>query len=121
MLKPGRRPRQIACLVHVVLAGAGAAALGAARDLSGPGRVRYLVLLAIGVAAVLHVLDPKWPAVRRHSSAWVAGLLVAAGLVAVFIEPRSDVEPLGVAVAIAWCLACALGAAATVSMLGHRD
>jgi len=113
-----RRLRQIACLIHVALAGAGAAALGSVRDLSGAAAARHFTLLAVGVAAVLHVLHPRWPASRRHLTVWaVALLLVSAGPAALF-GTGSVSGRLGVLAVSAWCLSCIVNAAGMVWLLG---
>jgi len=114
----GRRLRQIACLIHVALAGAGAAALGAARDLSGPGAARHFTLLAFGVIAVLHVLHPRWPASRRYLTVGaVALVMVVAGPTALF-GGGSPSTRLGIIALSAACLACVVNAAGMVWLLG---
>lgn len=117
MPPPGRRLRQLAWLVHVALAGAGVVWFGAVRDF-GAGASREIAVLAVGVLALLHVLDAKWPSERRHTSAWAALAVVIAAAVAAQIGSAGDLGRLTVTIAGAWCLACVLGAAACVSMLG---
>jgi len=119
MQPPSPRLRQIACVLHAALIGLGAAATGGADALRGHDAVRYGAVLAAGVLSVLHVLDPKWPVPRRATTAWAAGLLVLVSIGSM-IGVRTGVDRLGLVILAAWCLACALNAAAMVSMVGAR-
>lgn len=119
MQPPSPRLRQIACVLHAALIGLGAAATGGADALRGHDAMRYGAVLAAGVLSVLHVLDPKWPVPRRATTAWAAGLLVlvTAGSA---LGVNAGLHRLGIVILASWCLACALNAAAMVSMVGSR-
>lgn len=119
MQPPSPRLRQIACVLHAALIGLGAAATGGADALRGHDAMRYGAVLAAGVLSVLHVLDPKWPVPRRVTTAWAAALLVLVSIGSL-LGVEAGVDRLGLLILAAWCLACALNAAAMVSMVGAR-